>query len=154
MRLEERPPVDPIPFLIAWTRAVIEKCRTDWVDDFPNAAKLSVDKRGDVDDYHRYPLVIADITTAVPVENGPSYGAGAAFRARWLVQAYDTDEAYEAISELVRALIRSWREHVETSEGWVSYMEVDAMPMFSGQMVSTADITEYTMMARIVARRR
>lgn len=153
MIYKEYKPVDALPFLLAYTQATIDKCRTQWTD-LPNASMLTVDKRGDVDNYERYPLVIVDTTVAAPVDNEPDYGAGLKMRARFVVGDSDSDRGLEALSELTRGLIRSWRNQLETPEGWASYIEVESSPMFIGHMVTTADIVEYSMIATIVARRR
>lgn len=152
MRYEEFKPVSAIPFLIAYTNGVIQNCQ-QWADT-PMAAQLTVDKRGDVDDWNRYPLVIVDSTVATGVKNQAQYGMGLEMRGRWLFQHHSSDGCMEAAEQFCLGLIRSWRSGMRTPEGWASYIDIETEPMLSGQMVSTADITEFTMLARVVARRR
>lgn len=152
MEYMEFTPVSAIPFLIAYTRATIKECAKD--PRLAAAGLLSVDKRGDVDDYDRYPLVIVDATVAQPVKNQPQYGMGLEMRGRWLFMDHNSDRCEEAASQFARGLVRSWRNRLETPEGWASWLDIESGPLFSGQMVTTADITEFTILGRVIARRR
>jgi hypothetical protein len=147
----EPTPVQALPFLLAYTKAAIAAYGDD---PLTAAAKnLTIDSRGDTDDYHRHPLCIVQVSSAAPVSNGP-YGAAIHIRARWYVVDADGDTAQEALSALAVALVRSWRERLITDEGWVSHLEITSEPTLMNDMTTTADINDYAMMASIVARRK
>ena len=114
--------VRPASFVIALTRDVIKKYAKG------RAANLTVDLRGDVDDYQRYPFVSVQ-PIGTELVDGPT-PAATRIRVRWVFEDIQADDCEDAAVDITQP------------------------PVLIYDAQTTADINEFNMIAEIIAVRR
>nr|DAX79989.1 MAG TPA: hypothetical protein [Caudoviricetes sp.] len=138
--------VRPASFVIALTRDVIKKYAKG------RAANLTVDLRGDVDDYQRYPFVSVQPIGAELVD-GPT-PAATRIRVRWVFEDIQADDCEDAAVEFMQGLLDFRRAGERTTEGGLAALDITQPPVLIYDAQTTADINEFNMIAEIIAVRR
>lgn len=134
-------PVMPLTLMVGATRLV---CKGATV-----LSEAQVDIRPDVDDTEG-PLVVVQVTSSAPLENGP-FGAAVQCSVRWYVTHPDAHTAETMAVDLMEGMNRLWRDGTPLNGGMISHLEM-GYPFLGGLQFNTSDYNEFNVTATVVVR--